>query len=259
MSPASAGTGRGRGPGGATGPDAGPGVGPGVPGRGGPRWSRWVGRFLGRVVWRTRVLGAERVPRTGPVLLASNHLGVVDGPLVHGVAPRATHILVKEEMFTGPLGLVLRAAGQIPVDRDGGRPALAAALAVLRRGDAVGIFPEGNRGRGDASSARAGVAWLAVTSGAPVVPVAVLGTRRTGESVGHVPGPRRRLVVEFGEPIVLVRRDGVSGRAAVAEAADVLRVALAEHVLAVSARTGVPLPADDPVRRGAAGQGRMDP
>jgi 1-acyl-sn-glycerol-3-phosphate acyltransferase len=215
-----------------------------APSAAGPRWSRWVGRFLGRVVWDTRVIGADRVPTTGPVILAANHTGVVDGPLVHGVAPRPTHVLVKEEMFSGPLGLVLRAAGQIPVDRDGGRAALAAALTVLRRGDAVGIFPEGNRGRGDASNARAGVAWLAVTSGAPVVPVAVLGTRYTGEPVGHVPGPRRRLVVEFGEPVTLDRAPGTSGRAAVTHANEQLRVALADHVAAVSARTGVPLPGD---------------
>ena len=67
----------------------------GAPGRAGPRWSRWVGRFLGRVVWDTRVIGAARVPATGPVLPAANHLALVDGPLVHGVAPRPTHLLVK--------------------------------------------------------------------------------------------------------------------------------------------------------------------
>jgi 1-acyl-sn-glycerol-3-phosphate acyltransferase len=203
-----------------------------------------VGRFLAHVVWRTEVHGADRVPRQGPVIIAANHIGLVDGPVVHGVVPRDTHILVKEEMFWGPVGLVLRAAGQISVDRTGGRPALAAALGVLRRDGAVGIFPEGARGRGDASDARAGVAWLGVTSGAPVVPTAVLGTRRTGESVNHLPGLRRRLVVAFGEPISLERPAGVSGRKAVADANDVLRVALAEHVRAVSARTGVPLPTD---------------
>ena len=220
--------------------------GPAGPGPAGPRWSRWVGRFLARVVWNTEIVGADRVPRTGPVILAANHLGVVDGPLVHGAAPRGTHLLVKQEMFDGWTGVVLRAAGQIPVDRAGGRSALAAALGVLRRGGAVGIFPEGNRGRGDVSDARGGVAWLAVTSGAPVVPVAVLGTRRTGESVRHVPGPRRRLVVEFGDPVV-VERGGLSGKAAVEHAADVLRTALADHVAGAAERHGTALPG--PVRR----------
>lgn len=217
---------------------------PVVPGPAGPRWSVHLGRFLAHVVWDTRVLGAENVPRTGAVIIAANHIGVVDGPVVHGAVPRGTHILVKDEMFTGPVGMVLRAAGQIPVDRTGGRPALAAALGVLRRGGAVGIFPEGVRGRGDASSSRAGVAWLAVNSGAPVVPAAVLGTRRTGESVGRVPGPRRRLVVAFGEPVLLGREPGTSGRQAVADANELLRVRLAEHVEEVSARTGIPLPED---------------
>lgn len=79
-----------------------------VPSPAGPAWSRWVGRFLARVVWSTRVLGTENVPTEGPVVLAANHTGVVDGPIVLGVAPRPLHVLVKEEMFVGPVGWVLR-------------------------------------------------------------------------------------------------------------------------------------------------------
>ncbi|MBO9555066.1 lysophospholipid acyltransferase family protein [Cellulomonas sp.] len=221
---------------------------PRVPGPAGPAWSRWVGRFLARVVWDADVVGADRVPVDGPVLLAANHTGVVDGPVLLGVAPRPAHILVKEEMFTGPVGWVLQAAGQIPVDREGGRAALVSALGVLKRGGCVGVFPEGNRGRGDATSARAGVAWLALNGHAPVVPVAVLGTRRTGESVGHVPGLRRRLAIEFGEPLVLERAAGTSGRAALVDANESIRVALADLVDRASARTGLVLPADDPNR-----------
>jgi len=211
----------------------------------GPRWSRWIGRFLARVVWNTDVVGAGNVPSDGPVLLAANHTGIIDGPILHGVAPRPSHVLVKEEMFWGPVGTVLRAAGQIPVDREGGRTALTSALAVLKRGGLVGVFPEGNRGRGDATSARAGIAWLALNGHAPVVPVAVLGTRRTGESVNHVPGLRRRLAIEFGEPIVIERAPGTSGKAALVEANEAIRVALAELVDSAVARTGLALPADD--------------
>jgi 1-acyl-sn-glycerol-3-phosphate acyltransferase len=216
-----------------------------------PPWSPVIGRFLAHRVWRTAVVGAGLVPTGGPVILAANHTGFVDGPVVVGVAPRAVHMLVKEEMFVGPVGAVLRAAGHIPVDRVGGRPALVAALAVLRRGDAVGIFPEGNRGRGDAASAAAGVAWLAVNGGAPVVPVAVLGTRRTGESVGHVPGPGRRIAIEFGTPLHLERSPGVSGRAAIAHANEAIRGALSTLVASASERTGIPLPTDDPNREPA--------
>lgn len=213
----------------------------------GPVWARQVGRFLAHVWWATRVEGVEHVPAEGPVLFAANHTGVIDGPLLIGTAPRPAHILVKEEMFHGPVGAVLRGAGQIPVDRAGGRAALAAALGVLRRGGAVGVFPEGNRGRGDATSARAGVAWLAVHGHAPVVPVAVLGTRRTGESVGHVPAPRRRLHVEFGRPVA-VTWDHLTGRTGVAAAGEAVREALAVLVERTAARTGLALPTDDPNR-----------
>jgi 1-acyl-sn-glycerol-3-phosphate acyltransferase len=218
----------------------------GVPGPLGPRWSRWIGRVMGRLIWPTEVTGRDNVPSTGPVILAANHIGVLDGPLLIGMAPRPTHVMVKEEMFRGPLGLLFRAAGQIPVDRDGGRGALQAALGVLRRGGVVGVFPEGNRGRGDAVAARAGVAWLALNGHAPVVPVAVLGTRRTGEGVGHVPAPGRRVVIEFGTPIVLTKAPGTSGRAATVAANEAIRDALAELVTAASARTGLLLPADGP-------------
>lgn len=219
-----------------------------APSSAGPAWSRWVGRFLARVVWDTRVQGRENVPTDGPVVLAANHTGVVDGPVVLGVAPRPLHVLVKEEMFTGLVGQVLRAAGQIPVDRGSGRRALATALAVLRRGGAVGVFPEGNRGRGDATSARAGVAWLALNGRARVVPVAVLGTRRTGEGVNHVPGPRRRLVVRFGEPISVERAPGTSGKQALEDANERIRTALAALVADTVASTGLVLPLDAPRR-----------
>ncbi|WP_315094066.1 lysophospholipid acyltransferase family protein [uncultured Cellulomonas sp.] len=217
----------------------------------GPRWSRWIGRFLARVVWRTDVVGAGNVPAEGPVLFAANHTGVIDGPLLLGVAPRPSHILVKEEMFWGPVGTVLRAAGQIPVDRAGGRTALTSALAVLKRGGVVGVFPEGNRGRGDAANARAGIAWLALNGHAPVVPVAVLGTRRTGESVNRLPGLRRRLAIEFGRPLVLERSAGTSGRVALEQANEAIRAALVELVDEAVARTGLALPTDDPNRERA--------
>ncbi|MBO0920809.1 1-acyl-sn-glycerol-3-phosphate acyltransferase [Cellulomonas sp. zg-ZUI222] len=216
-----------------------------VPSPAGPAWGQWVGRFLARIVWDTHVTGAERVPRSGPVVLAANHITLLDGPLLVGAAPRPLHVLVKTELFRGPLGLVLRAAGQIPVDRANGRPALQSALGVLRRGGAVGIFPEGTRGRGTVEQVRAGAAWLAVNGGAPVVPVAILGTRRTGESAHGLPELRRDLVVEFGDPID-VGGDGLSRREAIDHAATSLRSALSELLVTAQARTGVELPADDP-------------
>ncbi len=215
-----------------------------VPSPAGPAWARWVGRFLGRVVWDTRSVGGARVPASGPVVLAANHVTLIDGPLLIGVAPRPLHIITKQELFHGPVGLILTWAGQIPVDRANGRAALASSLGVLRRGGAVGIFPEGNRGRGEVSEVRAGAAWLAVHGNAPLVPVAILGTRRTGESLGHIPGLRRVFHMEFGE--ALPPAAGGSSRERIATTSAALRDAMAELVERAQARTGMTLPADDP-------------
>jgi 1-acyl-sn-glycerol-3-phosphate acyltransferase len=207
-------------------------------------WGAVVGFVVAHVLWRTRTSGREHYA-SGPALLAVNHVSVLDGPLVYSANRRTVHFLVKKEMFRGFFGWVLREVGQIPVDRAGSdRAALAAAVAVLRAGGVAGIFPEGSRGRGDVAAVRTGIAWIALQSGAPVVPVAVLGTRRTGERAGGVPPLRRRLHVVAGEPFTLTRPPGVPGKQALAAAAEEVRVRLGAHVLAASAATGVPLPDD---------------
>jgi 1-acyl-sn-glycerol-3-phosphate acyltransferase len=203
-----------------------------------------VGRFLGRVVWNTQVVGKERVPATGPVVLAANHVTLIDGPLLIGIAPRPLHIITKQELFRGPVGTVLTWGGQIPVDRSHGRAALQSALGVLRKGRAVGIFPEGNRGRGAVDDVRAGAAWLAVHGSAPLVPVAILGTRLTGESLGHIPGLRRRLYVEFGDPVRA--SDEGPTRERIGATSERLREAMVALLDAAQARSGLALPADDP-------------
>jgi 1-acyl-sn-glycerol-3-phosphate acyltransferase len=217
--------------------------------RWGPTWSRRVGWVLDHVWWNTEVHGAENVPATGPVIIASNHTGIVDGPVLHGALPRGSHVLVKQEFFDSKIGFLMTWAGQIPVDRASGRGALAVGKALLDEGRVVGIFPEGTRGRGDVSEVRAGVAWLAVNSGAPVVPAAVLGTRRTGDRRGYVPPPRAKLHVAFGRPLDLTVPDGVSRRERLTRAMDTIGAGLAAHVAAAVALTGVALPASaqDPV------------
>lgn len=209
-------------------------------------WSRPVGRILDHVVYRTAVSGRQQVPSGVPLIFAANHLSYLDGPVMVGAAPRYMHVLVKKEMFRGFLGWVLRTSGQIPVDRSGDRGALHRAKAVLDRAGCIGILPEGRRGSGDASSVNAGVAWLALNSGAAVVPVAILGTRISGEHKDTIPGPRRRLHVVFGEPVSIRREPGVSGRVSMDRAAEEIRLRLASHVQAAIAATGQQLPADEP-------------
>ncbi|MDR1427699.1 MAG: 1-acyl-sn-glycerol-3-phosphate acyltransferase [Bifidobacteriaceae bacterium] len=118
----------------------------------------------------TRVDGCQHIPRRGPAIVAANHSGLLDGPIIMGAAGRGVHFLIKEALSKGPLGLALRAAGQIPVWRGLGKRALEVGLEVLKDDRVVGIFPEGTRGQGRASSIHAGVGWLAVKSGAPVIP-----------------------------------------------------------------------------------------
>ena len=205
-------------------------------------WSRPVGWMLDHLVYRTSVTGKGNVPTGGPVIFAGNHISFLDGPVMFGASPRPMHILVKQEMFQGFLGRVLHASGQLPVDRQGDRAALHRCKDVLDAGRCVGILPEGTRGSGDASGISGGVAWLALNSGAPVVPVAILGTRTGNEHVDSVARPGRRLHVSFGQALTLGRRTEESGRASMDRAAQEIREALAGHVQDAIQLSGQPLP-----------------
>jgi 1-acyl-sn-glycerol-3-phosphate acyltransferase len=206
-------------------------------------WSRPVGWALDHLVYRTSVTGRDNVPTGGPVIFAANHISFLDGPVMFGASPRPMHILVKQEMFTGFLGRVLTASGQLPVDRSGDRAALQRCRKVLDAGRCVGILPEGTRGSGAAEDINGGVAWLALNSGAPVVPVAILGTRKGDEHLDSVPRPGRRFHVSFGNALTLGRRAGESGRASMDRAAQEIRDALSGHVQDSIQLTGQPLPA----------------
>ena len=218
-----------------------------LPTRWGPRWSRWVGRGLARGLWNTEVRGKKNVPKSGAAIIVVNHVGFIDGPVVHGVIPRLSFFLIRADMFKGPLKPLLTWAAQIPVEGDG-RSALAKGLAVLKRGDIVGVFPEGTRGGGAAEQVHGGAAWLAVQSGAPIIPTALLGTRLPGESVNLWPKPRRRLLVTFGEPVLLDLPAELKGRARQAAASEQVAAALRAQLNATLETTNLVLPRDDPLR-----------
>ena len=131
--------------------------------------------------------------------MAANHVGWLDGPMLAICAPRPVHALTKQEMFEGPLGGFLRASGQIELDRfHVDVSAIRQAVRALQEGLVVGVFPEGTRGAGDMTSPRAGAAYLALVTGAPVVPVAFLGTRLPGGADGSVPPRGTRVAMTFG-------------------------------------------------------------
>ena len=179
---------------------------------------------LARALWRPTVEGLDRVPATGPVILASNHLSFVDSVVIPCVVPRKVVFLAKSDYFTGSglKGAAQRAwfegLGMLPVDRDDTRAALATldtALEVLGRGEAFGIYPEGSRSRdGRLYRGRTGVAHLALTARCPVVPVGLLGTEQI-QPVGSTLPRLADVTVRFGEPIdVAGEYDGVpAGRA----------------------------------------------
>lgn len=190
---------------------------------------RATARMLTRIAVRLTVDGLANMPATGGGLLAINHSAFVDGPILFGVVRRPTAFLIKIEMFRGPLGVLLRHIGQIPVRRGiAERAPLVAALDTLAEGGVVGIFPEGTRGVGDVSRVEHGIAFLALRSGCPVVPVACLGT--ASAFAGWRPGRRRQVRVVFGEPFVIGTGRSGPARRTVAEAAEEIRIVLAKHV-----------------------------
>ncbi|MFK4185996.1 lysophospholipid acyltransferase family protein [Streptomyces sparsogenes] len=202
-------------------------------------------------LWRPRVLGAWRIPASGPVILAGNHSHNLDGPMLIGTSPRPVHFLVKKEAFVGPLDPFLRGIGQLKVDRaSADRAAITDALGVLERGGVLGIFPEGTRGEGDFASLRAGLAYFAVRSGAPIVPVAVLGTaapkgrdtlgreQRRGRVVRGLPPLRSRIDVVFGDPFEAGDGSGRRTRAALDEATVRIQKRLGAHLADARRLTG---------------------
>jgi 1-acyl-sn-glycerol-3-phosphate acyltransferase len=174
------------------------------------RVARWLVGLVFRVVWRPRVRGLDRLPRTTPVILASNHLSFIDSVVIPLVVPRRVRFLAKAEYFEGhglrgwANWIFFRLVDAVPVRRGGQRESMAAldaALEVLRSGCAFGIYPEGTRSRdGRLYRGRTGVGWLALSSGAPVVPVALDGTDRM-QPVGRRLPRIHRIGVTFGEPV----------------------------------------------------------
>ncbi|MER5886043.1 lysophospholipid acyltransferase family protein [Streptomyces sp. NPDC001941] len=193
---------------------------------------RRIGVGLMYGLWKPRVLGGWKVPASGPVILAVNHSHNIDGPMVMGVAPRPAHFLIKKEAFVGPLGPFLKGIGQVQVDRSGtDRNAVTDALSVLTHGGVLGIFPEGTRGDGDFASLRAGLAYFAVRSGAPIVPVAVLGsTDRAGRLVKALPPLRGRVDVVFGDAFEAGDGSGRRTRTALDDATVRIQERLTAHL-----------------------------
>lgn len=205
---------------------------------------RYVVGPLVNATFRPEVRGLEHVPTEGPAILASNHLSVADSVFMPVAVPRQVYFLAKSDYFTGPgvkgriVAGFFRAINQIPMDRSGGRASatsLSAGGQKLAEGELLGIYPEGTRSPdGRLYKGKVGVARLALETGAPVVPIAMVGTDKVQPVGTRVPLPRgkARVTTVFGAPLDFSRYQGRQGEHAL------LREVTDEIMRAVQALSG---------------------
>jgi 1-acyl-sn-glycerol-3-phosphate acyltransferase len=158
---------------------------------------------------RPRATGLENIPATGPALLASNHLSIIDSVYLPLMLSRPVVFPAKAEYFTakGPVGRLwaayLRSTNQLAMNRDDTRSATAtleAAAEILRAGELFGFYPEGTRSPdGRLYRGRSGLGWLVLNTGAPVIPVAMSGTRKMMPP-GKLPRPAK-IEIKIGKPM----------------------------------------------------------
>lgn len=169
-------------------------------------------------LFRPWVRGLENIPKTGPVILASNHLSFVDSVFLPLIVDRRVVFLAKSEYFTGKgvkgwlTRLFFEASGQLPIDRSGGKASEASlntGLRVLSEGKVLGIYPEGTRSPdGVLYRGRTGIARMVLEAGVPVVPVAMIGTAEVMPIGSKLP-KIRRIGIVFGEPLDFSRFEGL--------------------------------------------------
>jgi 1-acyl-sn-glycerol-3-phosphate acyltransferase len=205
-----------------------------------------AGPFL-HLLWRPVITGTEHIPATGGAILASNHRSVVDTIFLPLMLTRPVTFAAKSEYFTGTrlsdriTGAYLRATKQLPVDRTGTRAAqgmLESALTLVRGGALFGIYPEGTRSPdGRLYRGRTGVGWLALSSGAPVIPVAMIGTEKVLPPGSKIPR-LSRIEVRVGAPLTFDahREQGTGARQRRAVTDEVMR-----SIQALSGQEYVPM------------------
>jgi 1-acyl-sn-glycerol-3-phosphate acyltransferase len=168
-----------------------------------------LSRIVAGLIFRVRWFGVRHIPRTGPALLAANHVSPLD-PVLIALSPsalgRTVNFLAAAEFFDRPIvGFLLKVLHQIPVRRGAADwQALEELADVVRRGSLAGIFPEGRMGDGDElGPAHRGAARLALAAGVPVIPIGIWGTQMRWPRYGpRLMRPiRPRVTIVFGEPL----------------------------------------------------------
>jgi 1-acyl-sn-glycerol-3-phosphate acyltransferase len=176
------------------------------------------------------------LPSSGPVLIAGNHSGFLDGPIVMIMLSRPSSFLVKSELYNTGFKFILKFARQIPIHRGTpDRTNLRRGLDVLRGGGVLNVFPEGTRGTGDLTTIQHGIGYLALGGGCPIVPVVCTGTAEALPKGKALPRFRAPIDVVFGEPFTLDVSGDPRARATIADAAEQIRTHLLDHLHAVNA------------------------
>jgi len=187
-----------------------------------------------RFFYRVKVEGMEHLPAEGPVILASNHVSFSDSIFLPMVVRRRVTFVAKAEYFDDPkTAWFFRAAGQIPIRRDGGSAsdgALAAARQVLDAGGVFAIYPEGTRSvDGRLYRGHTGVARLALSCRAPIIPVAMIGTKEAQPIGKVVPRPFVPVTIRMGRPLTYERlHERVDDRLALRDITDEVMYELRE-------------------------------
>lgn len=175
---------------------------------------RWLLRIVCIAVFRMKVTGKGNIPRSGPVILASNHVSLLDPVVIGCAVDRKINFMAKHELFINPIfGTILRWLGAFPVRRgEADRKAFERCFDVLKQGGVLGLFPEGTRSlTGKLLPAMSGTAIIATKTGAPVVPVAVVGTREIWRKNAILPRPGR-VEVRIGAPLYLAAAGNGEGQ-----------------------------------------------
>ncbi|MCZ0701848.1 1-acyl-sn-glycerol-3-phosphate acyltransferase [Natronobacillus azotifigens] len=150
--------------------------------------------FVLKPIYRMQVIGKENIPKSGPLIVCSNHISNFDPPIVGGSCPRDLHFLAKEELFQKRLlRLLMNSLGAVPIKRGmKDRNALRTVLKILEDGKALGLFPEGTRSKtGEIGEGLSGIGFFALRSNANVVPCAIIGPYQKG----------KRLKIVYGKPV----------------------------------------------------------
>ena len=197
--------------------------------------SRQLASMVCRLIFRIDIRGLEHLPASGPVLIAGNHTGWLDGPLVQMMLPRPCSFLVKSELYDTPFRPILDFARQIPIRRGApDRTALRRALDVLAGGGVLGVFPEGTRGVGQLESVQHGIGYIALRAECPIIPVVCTGTAEALPKDAKLPKFGTPISIVFGPMFTLEVEGNPRARSTVAAAAEQIRVRLLDHLVTVS-------------------------